>query len=117
MKQVTIIYHNKDNPNAIAFIKSNLEETFGQYITFSNYYIEDLAPDTTLKADAFLAAGEKIFQEIKEYVDDFRKIIKLNRSPDKNSLTQISKIPAGRPRAAAPRRGKRRRRSRRLRGR
>ena len=95
MKQVTIIYHNKDNPNAIAFIKSNLEETFGQYITFSNYYIEDLAPDTTLKADAFLAAGEKIFQEIKEYVDDFRKIIKLNRSPDKNSLTQISKIPAG----------------------
>lgn len=95
MKQVTIIYRNCNNPNAINFIKNNLEEVFGEYIAFSNCYLCDVKPEEKLKADAFLALGEDIFQRVKEsgYVDDFSKIIKMNRSPDRVALNKISEIP------------------------
>ena len=95
MKQVTIIYRNCNNPNAINFIKNNLEEVFGEYIAFSNCYLCDVKPEEKLKADAFLALGEDIFQRVKEsgYVDDFSKIIKMNRSPDRIALNKISEIP------------------------
>lgn len=94
MKQVTIIYRNCNNPNAINFIKNNLEEVFGEYITFSNCFLCDVKPEETLTADAFLALGEDIFQRVKEsgYVDDFSKIIKMNRSPDRMALNKISEI-------------------------
>ena len=96
MKQVTIIYRNCNNPNAIKFIKNNLEEIFGTYIAFNNCYLCDVKPDEKLKADAFLALGEDIFQKVKEngYVDDFSKIIKMNRSPDRVALHKISVIPS-----------------------
>ncbi len=35
MKQVTIIYRNCNNPNAINFIKNNLEEVFLESISRS----------------------------------------------------------------------------------
>ena len=42
-----------------------------------------------------MALGEDIFQRVKEsgYVDDFSKIIKMNRSPDRIALNKISEIP------------------------
>lgn len=95
MKQVTIIYRDCNNANAINYIKNNLEEIFGEYIAFSNCFLCDVKPEETLKADAFLALGEDIFQRVKEsgYVDDFSKIIKMNRSPDRTALNRISEIP------------------------
>ena len=48
----------------------------------------------SLEADAFLALGEDVFRQVKDHVDDFSRIIKMNRSPDRTSLNKISKIPA-----------------------
>lgn len=97
MKQVTIIYRNHNNQNAVKFIKNNLEEIFGSYIRFINCYLCDVKPGEKLQADAFLALTEDIFSKIKEYgyIDDFSRIIKINRSPDRNALKSISKLPAG----------------------
>ncbi len=95
MKHVTIVYHNDSNQNAMDFVKSNLEEVFGQYIVFTNCFLSDLAPGTKLSADAFLVFGDQIHSALKEYVEDFSKVIQIRRSPDRNSLKDISKIRAG----------------------
>lgn len=95
MKQAIILYRNEENIEAINFIQKNFEEIFGQYISFSNYYLTRLDPHTILKADAFLVRDESILQEAKAFVDDFSKMIKINRSPARESLKQISSIPAG----------------------
>ena len=95
MKNVTIIYRTDSNRCAIDFIKENLEEVFGQHITFQNCFLKNLHPGDKLKADAFLALDELIFHSLDGYIDDFSKIIKMNRSPDRDSLRLISKIPAG----------------------
>ncbi len=95
MKHVMILFRNRANENAIDFIKANLEEIFGQYITFSNRYIDDLKPGSRLDADAFLALDDSVFQEVNDFITDISKVIKLNRSPDRSALNKISKIPAG----------------------
>lgn len=95
MKHVTILYKNNGNENAIGFIKANLEEVFGQYVTFSNCYINELESGAKLEADAILALDDSIFQSSNDFIVDISRVIKLNRSPDRTALKQISKIPAG----------------------
>ncbi len=97
MKKVTIIYRNQNNPNAVEFIKQNLEEIFGSYITFDNCFLSKLNDNETLNADAFIALNGDVFQKIKAKgcVEDFHKIIKMNRSASKDALGKITKIPSG----------------------
>ena len=77
MKKVTIIYRNQNNPNAVEFIKQNLEEIFGSYITFDNCFLSKLNDNEILNADAFIALNGDVFQKIKAKgcVEDFHKII------------------------------------------
>ncbi len=94
-KRVMIIYRTSSNQNAIDFIKSNLEDIFGEHVTFTNCYLNDLADGQKLYADAFLAIDEYIYQHASAYIRDFNKIIKITRSPEREALKKISKIPAG----------------------
>lgn len=95
MKKVTIFYRDNENANAIAFIKNNLEDIFDRYITFTNCFLPDISPDQKLEADAFLVLSDQALQELSDHVDDLSRIIKMKRSPDREALNQISKIPAG----------------------
>lgn len=97
MKKVTIIYRNQNNPNAVEFIKQNLEEVFGSYITFDNCFLNKLNNNEILSADAFIALNGDVFQKIeaKGCVDDFRKIIKMNRCVSRDALGKLTKISSG----------------------
>lgn len=95
IKQVVILYRNEENNSAINFIKKDFEEVFGQYISFTNYYLSQLDAHTILNADAFLVIDESLLQDVKTIVRDFTRIIKINRSPARESLGMISSIPAG----------------------
>ena len=95
MKHVSLIYRSSENSEAIKFIKNNLEDIFGEHITFTNCYLNDLADGQKLYADAFLAVDEYIYQQASAYIKDFNKIIKITRSPEREALKKISKIPAG----------------------
>ena len=95
MKRVSLIYHTRDNHNAIDFIKKNLEDIFADHVVFTNCYLDDLAEGEKLHADAFLAIDEYIYQQASLYIKDFNKLIKITRSPERDALNRISKIPAG----------------------
>lgn len=95
MLHAILLYWNDDNPEAIRFIQENFEEIFGRYITFSNCYLNQLRPGAVLEADAFLVRDESLLQEARAFVDDFSKMIVVNRSPMREALKQISSIPAG----------------------
>lgn len=95
MKQVTIIFRTEENTKVLNFIRSNLEEVFGQYVNFTDCFLCNLTPGTKLRADAFLAQDEDIFHEVEDFVDDFSKIIKINRSPGREALNTLSLIPPG----------------------
>lgn len=94
MKKVLIVYQNHDNQKVIDFIKNNFEEVFGEYVQFDNCYLCDLAPGTKLNADAYLVREDNKFHKLHEYTSEYSKILKINRSPDRDALNKISKIPA-----------------------
>ena len=94
MKQVIIIYRKRENLNAVNFIKQDLETVFGHHVLFENFFLCDLKEGMQLTADAFLALGEDVFYRVKDHVEDFSRIIKMNRSPERSALNMISKIPA-----------------------
>lgn len=95
MKRVSIIYANSYNTDAMDFVLRNLEEVFGDYVTFTNYYLDDFNENTLLRDDAYLTANEVSFQILKNYVSDYTTIIKVTRSPGRDSLQKIQSIPAG----------------------
>ena len=75
MLQAILLYSDNDNLEAIRYIQENFEEIFGRYISFSNCFLNQLAPHTVLCADAFLVRDETLLQEARTFVDDFSKII------------------------------------------
>ena len=89
MKRVSIIYANSYNTDAMDFVLRNLEEVFGDYVTFTNYYLDDFNENTLLRDDAYLTANEVSFQILKNYVSDYTTIIKVTRSPGRDSLQKI----------------------------
>ena len=95
MKHVIIIFRNHDNQNVIRFISNNLEETFGEHVAFTHYFLCDANPDEKLKADAYLVLEDSVFESVRARVDDFSRVIKINRSPDSSALQKISRIPPG----------------------
>ncbi|MCI9376635.1 MAG: hypothetical protein HFF85_09575, partial [Oscillibacter sp.] len=48
MLQAILLYSDNDNLEAIRFIQENFEEIFGRYISFSNCFLNQLAPHTVL---------------------------------------------------------------------
>lgn len=95
MKHVILVYRSYENYQAVDFIKANLEEVFEENIQFTNCFLHDLKEGTQLEADAFLAVDEYIYQELSSYVKDFRRVIRINRSPDRSAIKKIAQIPAG----------------------
>lgn len=95
MKRVGIIYTNTKNSKAMNYILQNLQEVFEGYVAFTNYYLEDFNEDTMLYENAYLAASGVPFQTLRNYVRDYTTIIKIHRSPERDSLKKIEQIPAG----------------------
>lgn len=95
VKTAVILYQNDENQKVIDFLKKSFEEVFGQYITFSNVFLNRLNPPAVPAADAYLVWESGILQNVKDLVDDFSKVIMVTRSPAQESLNMISAIPAG----------------------
>lgn len=98
MKKVVILYRNPQklsNIKAIQFIKENFEEVFGEFVQFENCFMADYKSEKRLNADAFLAVDERVFEKASEYIADFTKVIKIERSFTIDTLEELSKLPAG----------------------
>ncbi len=95
MKTVAIVYKTSSNMNAMNFVKENLEGIFEDYISFFNVHLDIYPENSPLHADAYLVSGDELYEQLKERVDNFSMIIKVERSPDVKALKAISEIPSG----------------------
>lgn len=96
--KVIILYRSPkslSNDKLVRFIIDCLCEVFGDYVQFENCFMADLNAGEKLEADAFLAIDERVFEKAKDFVKDFNKVIKIERSLTLHGLEQISKIKAG----------------------
>lgn len=97
-QKVIVLYRSPktlSNDKLVLFIGNCLREVFGEYVLFEDCFMADLLPGEKLEADAFLAIDERVFERAKEFVKDFDKVIKIERSLTLQGLKQISEIPSG----------------------
>lgn len=95
MKTVAIVYKTSSNMNAMNFVKSNLEGIFEDFVRFYNVHLEEYPENSVLHADAYLVSGDDLYEQLKERVDNFSMVVKMERSPNVRALKSISEIPSG----------------------
>ena len=95
MKKVAIFYRDRVNTNAIEYIRNNLYNVFNDYICVKNYFLSELEKDEIVNADAFLVLYEEMLYSLTNHINDFSKVIIINRSIQKIRLNSILNIPSG----------------------
>lgn len=95
MKQVAIFYRNRENPHAIQYIENNFYSVLGDYINITNYYLDEMADDEIIIADAYIVCYEEMLRYMVNHVEDFSKVVVITRSIQQKYLESVLKIPPG----------------------
>ncbi len=93
MKTVAIIYRNRDNAEAIEHLRQNVIRVFGSYIQVENYFLNEIPADEMLEADAFVVVNEDMLYPLKKHINNFYKVILMNRSINRKYITEILDLP------------------------
>ena len=93
MKNVAVIYRNRENAGAIEHLQQNLERVFEQYISVENFYLNELAQGLTLEADAYIVVHQDMLYPLKNHIENFSKVILMNRSINRTCVPAILELP------------------------
>lgn len=97
MKTVAIIYEDRDNQEAIFYLKNQLESMFEHYIEVVNYYANELPADFIIPGDAFLIVSENMLYTLKGHISDYSKIVLMKRTICSAYLHELMEIPPDTP--------------------
>ena len=95
MKEVALIYKDRDNQTAIKFIEDSIYSVLGNTIHITNYYLDSLLQNQKITADAYVVRSQEMLISIAGHVDNYSKVTVLNRSFRKDTLENVFNIPAG----------------------
>ena len=95
MKEVALIYKDRDNQTAIKFIEDSIYSVLGDTIHITNYYLDSLMQNQKIIADAYVVRSQEMLISIAGHVENYSKVTVLNRSFRKDTLENVFNIPAG----------------------
>ncbi len=95
MKHICVIYENcTQNYAAIQHNQSILEELFGDLALVRNYDLHDLNEGEIMEGDAFIISNQELFSLLRHHIRDYKKVILMDRSIQKQAMPELMKIPA-----------------------
>lgn len=95
MKELACFYRDQDNQPAINYIADNFYSVFGSSINITNYYLDRLAKNEKISADAYIVCYAEMLGPLVDHVDDFSKVIVIARSIRKEYIQPLFDIPRG----------------------
>ena len=95
MKTVYVIYATCFNIAAIQHNQTTLEEMFNHQIHVENFYYDQMQDDDLLVADAYLLSNERLLASMRTHIADFKRVIIMERTLQKQNIPHILDIPAG----------------------
>lgn len=95
MKEVALIYKDRDNQTAIKYIQNSIYSVLGDAIHITNYYLDSLKQNQKIRANAYVVRSQEMLSSIAGHVDNYSKVTVLNRSFRKDTLEKVFSIPAG----------------------
>ncbi len=94
MKKIGIVYKNRKNTKAIAWLKEMVKRVFADYVTVDNYYINELADGEMIEADAFIVNGKELLPRLRNHTSTLKNVTVMTRSIRRELLADIMRIPA-----------------------
>lgn len=77
------------------FLNENIESIFMDKVKINNYYFKNLKSNQLIRDDVILVMLDDRALKIKKYVDDTKKIIKINRSIKQKEIYKLFSLPEG----------------------
>ncbi len=95
MKQICVIYENcMENYAAVQHNQSILEDLFGELAVVRNYDLHELNEGEIMEGDAFIISNQELFSLLRHHIRDYKKVILMDRSIQKQAMPELMKIPA-----------------------
>lgn len=95
MKKICVVYRNRENPAAIAWLDSCLKRVYEGYIDIEDCFMDELEEGTRLTADAFLVINNSLLPKLRCHTASLKNVVIMTRSIRKDYLPAILAIPGG----------------------
>jgi sigma-54 dependent transcriptional regulator, acetoin dehydrogenase operon transcriptional activator AcoR len=93
MKSIAIVT-NRRTSSLGSFLRKNLETVLSGFVTIVSHYIDDFPPGHRITEDIVMVTTRDKAVEVKNWVDDAKKIIIVNRTIRTDEIYRICSIPA-----------------------
>ena len=64
MKKICVVYRDRRNPAAIAWLDKCLNRVYEDYVDVEDCFMDELAEDVRLSADAFLVINSSLLPKL-----------------------------------------------------
>lgn len=95
MKKICVVYRDRENSAAIAWMDSCLQRVYEDYVEIEDCFMNEVPEKVQLSADAFLMINSALLPALRPHVSTFENVVPMVRSIRKEYLPQILAIPAG----------------------
>ncbi len=95
MKKICVVYRNRQNPAAIAWLDNCLKRVYEDYVNIEDCFMEELEDETRLSADAFLVISSSLLPKLRRHSTSLKNVVMMTRSVKKEYLPAILAIPTG----------------------
>ncbi len=95
MKKICVVYRNRQNPAAIAWLDNCLKRVYEDYVNIEDCFMEELEDETRLSADAFLVISSSLLPKLRRHTASLKNVVTMTRSVKKEYLPAILAIPTG----------------------
>ncbi len=95
MKKICVVYRNRQNPAAIAWLDNCLKRVYEDYVNIEDCFMDELEDETRLSADAFLVISSSLLPKLRRHTASLKNVVTMTRSVKKEYLPAILAIPTG----------------------
>ena len=95
MKKICVVYRNRQNPAAIAWLDNCLKRVYEDYVNIEDCFMDELEDETRLSADAFLVISSSLLPKLRRHSTSLKNVVTMTRSVKKEYLPAILAIPTG----------------------
>ena len=95
MKKICVVYRNRRNTAAIAWLDNCLKRVYEDYVDVEDCFMDELTDEDHLSADAFLVISSSLLPKLRRHTASLKNVVTMTRSVKKEYLPAILAIPTG----------------------
>lgn len=80
MKKICVVYRNRRNTAAIAWLDNCLKRVYEDYVDVEDCFMDELTDEDHLSADAFLVISSSLLPKLRRHTASLKNVVTMTRS-------------------------------------